>query len=88
MTRISAKNAKEEINGAIAKVVSNGEDVLIYGEHGSVAALIPIEEYELLRRMEEEEKKKKLDVVETERRLSDPTGLSEILCMRHFPSSS
>jgi PHD/YefM family antitoxin component YafN of YafNO toxin-antitoxin module len=71
MTHISANNAKEEINGAIAKVVSNGEDVLIYGEHGAVAALIPIEEYELLRRMEEEEEK--LDVAEAERRLSDPT---------------
>lgn len=71
MTRISANNAKEEINGAIARVVSDGEEILIYGENGAVAALIPIEEYELLRRMEEEEEK--LDVAEAELRLSDPT---------------
>ncbi|MBI5816712.1 MAG: type II toxin-antitoxin system Phd/YefM family antitoxin [Nitrospinae bacterium] len=70
MTQISANNAKEEINGAIAKVVSDGEDILIYGENGAIAALIPIEEYELLRRMEEEEEK--LDVAEAERRLADP----------------
>lgn len=73
MTQISAHNAKEEINGAIAKVVSNGEDILIYGEHGAIAALIPIEEYELLRRMEEEEEK--LDLAEAERRLDDPTQI-------------
>lgn len=71
MTRISANNAKEEINGAIAKVVSDGEEILIYGENGAVAALIPIEEYELLRSMEEEEEK--LDLAEAERRLADPT---------------
>ncbi len=66
MTRITASQLREDLANAINKVAFGGERIILQRNNKDVAALVPLNDLALLRRLED-----KLDLEEIEKALEE-----------------
>jgi prevent-host-death family protein len=66
MVRMKAAKAREQFSSTLDRVVKNGERVVLERKGKRVAALVPLEDLELIERLEDE-----IDVREARKALAD-----------------